>query len=196
MRVFAKSLLVLAAVVWASSAWATSVDVTQIAGPALPGAVPSDEITVEVSLDSGPELQRINNYFLSIGWSPTLSLSGVDPGSQWMPNFGMTEWWAHLSGNLAVDAYGLELNGYDPGGKTTYRVFSNDVLGTLVFHVMAEGEAIVTPYYGLGDIIGDDVYAAIPGVVMNSLVIATPEPTTTALLVLGMLGIAYAGRRR
>ena len=196
MRVFAKSLLVLAAVVWASSAWAISVDLTQIGGPALPGAVPSDEITLEVSLDSGPELQRVNNYFLSIGWSPTLSLSGVDPGSKWMPNFGFTEYWAHLSGNLAVDAYGLELNGYDPGGKIVYQVFSNEVLGTLVFHVIAPGEAIVTPYYGLGDVIADDTYTAIPGVIMNSLVIATPEPTTTALLVLGMLGIAYAGRRR
>jgi hypothetical protein len=195
MRVFAKSLLVLAAVVWASSAWAISVDVTQISGTA-PNALPSDEITVEISLDSGPEAQMVNFYFLSIGWSPALSLSGVDPGSQWMPNFGGAEWWAHLTGNLAVDAYGLELNGYDPGGKTTYRVFANDVLGTLVFHVIAPGEAIVTPYYGLGDIIGDDSYLAIPGVVMNSLVIATPEPTTTALLVLGMLGIAYAGRRR
>jgi hypothetical protein len=205
MRTFVKSLVVLATMLLAGTATAVSMDVI-IIGPAeyVPSsAVPSDMITVEISLDSGIEAQNVHAYFMSITWTgfvdgepDTLALAGVVAGSEWLPNFGESEFWAHLSGNLAVDAYGLELNGQDAGGKTNYRVFDNDVLGTLVFHVIAPGEAIVTPYYGLGDVILDEGYLAIPGVELNAAIIHTPEPAIGALALAAIATLGVLVRRR
>ena len=36
-----------------------------------------------------------------------------------------------------VDAYSLELNGYDPGGKLNYQIFAGDVIATLAPTVIA-----------------------------------------------------------
>lgn len=197
MRVFTKSLMVLALVAWAGMASAGSVDLTVIT----PGHVDSvsiygasDVVTMEVSLT---EL-NVNNYWATVQWESNISLTGVVAGSAWMPNFGFTEYWSHLGNNLTVDAEGLRLNGYDPGGKFNFQDFNGEVLGTLIFHLIdnGDGNAIVNTAFAAGDGVFDSSYAQIPGVVLNSVTLHTPEPTTAVLMGLGMLGIAYAGRRR
>jgi hypothetical protein len=92
-------LLTLATVVWAATASAGSIDLTVISDPVPDSGViflPSDSISIEVSLDSGGCC--VNNYSFHIQWSGYLSVSIVE-GSQWLPSFGGTAWWAHLSGN-------------------------------------------------------------------------------------------------
>jgi hypothetical protein len=198
MRRLSLLILMLAAVVWAGTATAGSIDLTVISDP-VPSPttifVPSDTITIEVSING--EGLKINNYFFTITWSDSFSLTGIDTGSQWMPNFGYSEYWAHLSGNLAVDAYGLELNGYDPGGKCNSQTFLDEVLATLIFHVIEPGgPASITAGFGLGDGVFDNYYTAIPGFGLGSVTINVPEPATLSLVGFGILGIAYARRRR
>jgi hypothetical protein len=191
-------LLMLTTMVWAGTASALSIDLTVINPGHIPSATiygPSDIVTVEVSMDS--EGLGVYGYFFHLQWSQSLSFSGFDPGSQWLPNFpapiaGFTDYWRHFPSNLVVDAYGLQLNGYTSLGSMT-QVFYDDVLSTLMFHVVAagDGSAVISPFFAPADGVYDQSYQPIPGVILNSVMLSVPEPATVLLVGLGILGVAY-----
>lgn len=198
MRIFSKALLILAAVAWAGTASAASISTVDIS-PAGPGAIhaPTDIVTVEVIMQS--EI-RISSYFFHVGYEAGLSVISAAPYGPYPYPTGSVNAWSYLAGNLSVDAYGLYLNAYASGGKSRPGTFTDVWITTLVFHVVdpGDGQLVVTPYFSpSGDVIGDaNNQDVAPLFALNSATIYTPEPTTALLFGLGLLGIAYAGRRR
>ena len=201
MRIFAKALLVLAAVVWAGTASAGTISAVNLTDGGDASSIihaPSDIIEVEIRMDSAGVV--VSSYFFHVGFEESLVLLSAAPYGPYPYPTGSPNAWAPLAGNLSVDAYGLYLNSYASGGKSRPGVFSDTWITTLVFHVAdtGDGELTVTPYFNPpADVIGDaDNNDIASQFALNSVSIHTPEPTTALLFGLGLLGIAYAGRRR
>ena len=177
MRKYAKALLlVFVALLYAGSA---SAYVTSVTGPSA-SVFPTDIVTVDVILDSQGEANY--GYLMNVYFDPAV-LSSV--GGTYHP--------------IAGEAYGsLYLYPDNWYITSTSWVASAPVLqsiATLVFHVMdVPGSTdtsitpVVTTMLGTG---GLDVGSAVVPLALH-----VPEPTTTMLMGLGLLGILYAGRRR
>jgi hypothetical protein len=86
---------------------------------------------------------------------------------------------------MAIDEYGLGLNGYHPGGKCgpSCAPFVDELLATLVFHVTeAGGEAFVTAgLFGPNDGAYDLYNQPVPGLEQVSVTIRTPDPQLPTL---------------
>ena len=176
MRKYAKALLlVFVALLYAGSAAAVNVSV---AGPM--SANESDVINVDVVLDSQGE--PIYGYLMNVYFDPAVLSS---QGGTYHP--------------LPLEAYG-SLYAYPDNWYITATHWTGAAplvqsVATLVFHVMnvtgstyTDIVPVVTTMLGTG---GLDVGASV-----TPLSIHVPEPTTTMLMGLGLLGILYAGRRR
>ena len=179
MRKYAKALLlVFVALLYAGSASAYVVEVT---GPS--GSVfPSDVITVDVILDT--EGAGVSTYWFDVYFDPTM-LSAADgtqhllPASDSSSLYESSDYWYITDIVFAgIAAPGVNMS-----------------IATLVFHVLdvpGSGPTSIVPVVqALADNLGAPV---VPTVI--PLALHVPEPTTTMLMGLGLLGILYAGRRR
>ena len=201
MRILAQTLLVLAAVVWAGTATAGSIDLTiindgHVDSQSFYGV--SDSVTIEVTMDSADVV--VSSYFFHVDFDNSeVSLSSVEPYGPYPYPYGSIIAWAPLAGNLEVDAYGLYLNSFATGGKSRPGVFTDTWITTMVFHVEAEGQDIlISPYFNPpGDVIGDvDNQDSKDQFALNWATIHTPEPTAAALMLAAIATLGFLGSRR
>jgi hypothetical protein len=200
MRLLIK-LLLTAGMVFAlsSQANAFSVDLVQTGGPATPN--PSDVISfnIEVTLLGGeattlvdPAIGLIGASFVGGTEAAYNFVGGVLLTPIGSPNTDI----GTINGGLA--AAGWEGSTLTPGGAPGPAVF---VLGTAVFHVNSttvalEFDAPTALGVPFGTVIGDGAFMEIQNSVSYGNFYSVPEPTTAGLMILGVVGLAVAGRRR
>jgi hypothetical protein len=184
MRRYTKALLLmLVALLYAGTAGAYSMSLDAAPGP----YGPSDTLTVDVMLDSeGAQMYGFVVYVVQ------------DPGV-FSPNFGASA----RHGLPGEDGGSLYLYASGDAWYISSTVFAGvpsaaQSVATLVFHVISDpGTSVIDINfdYGIyGGFAGEGATDVTGQVVLTSLHV--PEPTTTMLMGLGLLGILYAGRRR
>lgn len=189
MRYVRAILLMLVALAYAGTAGAYTIDVV---GPS--EAAPSDPITVDIMVDTeGNTWYGIQMYVTY----DTAVLSSVSATMNYAP--GMLPGYPYSSLYLY------------PGGGKFFIMQSvlapapafNGSIATLVFHVMdvpASTNTVIDANFTAGPygiMVGagaTDVTGIV--VITDGNLHVVPEPTTTMLMGLGLLGILYAGRRR
>jgi len=178
MRKYTKALLlVLVALLYAGSANAYEVSV---AGPDT--APESSVINVDVMLDT--EGLEFYGYIMSVYYDPAVLSS---QGGTYHP----------IAGESYGSLYAYPDNWYIASTSWVAQGPLAQSVATLVYHVMdvpsttiTEITPVVTSLMGFDGTDMSGSTAQIP------LSIHVPEPTTTMLMGLGLLGILYAGRRR
>jgi hypothetical protein len=176
MRRYAKALLLmLVALLYAGTAAAHTMTA---AGPT--SAAPTDIITVDIVMDN--EGANIYGYLTNVYFDPAVlsAVSGVQNLLGGEGSYGITEnpdnWYAQGTWWAAAGPF-------------------NASVMTLVFHVM---DVPATTYTDIVPV--TYIFDAGLGTIVTAtgvpLSIHVPEPTTTMLMGLGLLGILYAGRRR
>lgn len=178
MRRYTKALLlILVALIYAGTAGASQVYVT---GPAM--AMPTDVITTDVVLDDQGD--GVYGYLMRVYFEPAV-LSVVDATFHPLPISDSSSFYAYPDGWYITDI------------SFAVPVATNQSVATLVFHVM---DVPATTYTDIIPVLtslvitgGIDVASS---TAVSGLSIHVPEPTTTMLMGLGLLGILYAGRRR
>ena len=181
MRRHAKALLlILVALLYAGTAGAYSFQAT---GPT--EAAESDSITVNIVFDT--EGATTYGYIVQAYFDPAVlsAVSGVQNALGGEGSMGMTEnadnWYAQGTWWAAAGPF-------------------NGSMATLVFHVMSVTGSTITEISPIADpMFGSGVFDPVGTIVAATsipLSIHVPEPTTTMLMGLGLLGILYAGRRR
>jgi hypothetical protein len=179
MRRYTKALLlVLVALLYAGSANAYSVEVT---GPS--GALESAIIDVDVVLDS--EGQTLYGYVMQVYYDPMV-LSSV--GATYHPIAGES----YGSVYAYPDNWYIQSTSFVAGGPLSQSI------ATLVFHVMNVAGSTDTNIVPVVETMmgwdGSNFASSTAQIPLSIHVV--PEPTTTMLMGLGLLGILYAGRRR
>jgi hypothetical protein len=170
-------LLIFVALLYAGTAGAYSVTVT---GPA--SAMPTDVITTDVVLDT--EGEAMYGYLMRVYFNPAV-LSVVSDTFHPLPISDSSSFYAYPDGWYITDI------AFAGTGVV------NQSIATLVFHVMdvpATTYADIVPV--LTSLAGAGALEVAGITTINPLSIHVPEPTTTMLMGLGLLGILYAGRRR
>jgi hypothetical protein len=195
MRVIVKTMLVLAALVWAGTASAASITAIDRGGPESSVIYfPSDTVTVDIVMD-GSDVSAIASMFFHVDFTDNLSLG---PVTFFLPP---AVYWGEFAGNGTVDEKGLFISLVDLTDQGMV-IPPGQLIATMVFHVIeaGPGQAVVSPWFATGDAIGGSINDGFPNLTASftthAATIHTPEPTTAILLGLGMVGIAYAGRRR
>ena len=178
MRRYTKALLlVLVALLYAGSANAYMVSVT---GPG--SAAESDVINVDVMLDS--EGQTMYGYIMQVYYDPMI-----------LSSQGGT--FHEIAGSVYGSLYAYPDNWYISSTAWAAVGPVNQSIATLVFHVVnVPGSTLTEIAPVVGTLMGFDGSNMAGSTAVVPLSIHVPEPTTTMLMGLGLLGILYAGRRR
>ena len=182
--------LAIVALVFAGTASAFPYTVTAVQTNVCSGVgdscLPSDLVEVDIVVDTNGALTA--GYTMTIGYDPgVLSLvSAVPiapaglPQEYWYPS---TMLLTHMTWGAAVTVNAAVMN--------------------LVFHVMDVSASTITVVEPImraaqAEIFLDGGFMTVPAtqVTLTGASIHVPEPTTTMLMGLGLLGILYAGRRR
>jgi hypothetical protein len=205
MRRYTKAmLLMLVALLYAGTAGAVSITISEVGGGS-GGAgeyAPLDMLTVDVVLD--PEGVLITGYTMMVEFDATVlsPFSATNtPPAPWTPGF--------YSPYLYPNSYFPTANdGWYLGGATFTPTSAVVDIANLVFEVMdVPGSTYAGIAATLDDVVGGGAELFILGPLGAKLenmdvtrvplsVHVVPEPTTTMLMGLGLLGILYAGRRR
>jgi hypothetical protein len=202
MRRFTKAiLLILVALVYAGTAGAWTMSV----GPGgTMSVLPSDVISLEVVVNSDGATSYGEEFY--VVWDPTV-LSPDPIGSTInVPTTGMAYGFAYFTyySYLTPGMGAMFISNTTLGTP----VVQNDVIGTLVFHVMdvptstsavvqaTFTDPVLTDYFLPIWLDGAAVAVPVGSIATPGTTIHVPEPTTTMLMGLGLLGILYAGRRR
>jgi hypothetical protein len=180
MRRYAKALLLmLVALLYAGTA---SAYVTEVTGPA--SAFSSDSITVDVVLDSEGDVNY--GYLMNVFFDPAVLTQN---GGAYHPIAGENY------GSLYL--YPADSRWYITSTSFVAAPSVLQSISTLVFHVMdvpGSSDTVINPV--VTTMLGAGGFNVGSTVVPLSVHVTVPEPTTTMLMGLGLLGILYAGRRR
>jgi len=182
MRRYTKALLlVFVALLYAGSANAYMVSVT---GPT--AAYESDTISVELMMDT--EGAALYGYLMNVWYDPMVLSSTGGAVFHPLPGSDSSSFYAYPDGWYVTD---IVFAGIPAPGI-------NSSLATLVFHVMNVAGSTTTDIVPVVTTLSGTGGANFSGVttVVPLSIHVVPEPTTTMLMGLGLLGILYAGRRR
>jgi hypothetical protein len=191
MRRYTKALLLmLVALLYAGTASAHVISIMEGGDTVVSPLSASDMLTVDVMLDNeGAAFKAVAMY---VNWDPALLSASAGASVKYaVPGETGSSFYLYPSGD---NWYMGSRNFSSPIGPV------NQSLATLVFHVIqdvASTTELVIPSFDFGPFGGfvSDTDANITGQV-GLVALHVPEPTTTMLMGLGLLGILYAGRRR
>ena len=152
-------------------------------------------ITLTVTGSTNPVSEAASNFLVTLGVPGNVSFVSASAEQAYTPGmFGNLNWTVG-SGESAVNAGVYTVfdqtfgTGSAPFGNNFNGVDESTVTATALFTAGAPGAAAF-------DFAGDTNFFGISGVSSGVTVTIIPEPTTAALMGLGLFGLAMAGRRR
>jgi hypothetical protein len=195
-------LLMLVALLYAGTAGAISISIDEVSvGSGGPGVYNSTD-TLEVNVVIDPQGTLITGYTMMVEFDPTI-LSPVSatntPPAPWFAGYYSPYLYPNSYFPTAPSAWYI-------GGASFTPTSAVVAVANLVFHVMDVPGSTYTGIAATLDDVpgGTELFILGPaGVKLENADVArvplgihVPEPTTTMLMGLGLLGILYAGRRR
>lgn len=184
-----KSLLVLAALVWAGAASASTITVNVISEATYYEV--GDVIEVEVVIDTNENLANMFYYIAftdNVNFISQTTNTGDFPGASWTDQFAV---------DGTVGAGGVIASQQDVGAVGG--LFNGVIVSTLTFQVIddATATAMLTPAFTPGgDMSGNDFAPTTNLYDLNSVTVNLPEPTGLTGLVPGLAMLASLGRLR
>lgn len=178
-RMLQRSLLVLAALVWAGAASASTITVNVI--NEAPYYEAGDVIEAEVVIDTN---ENLANMFYYIAFTDNLNFisqttnTGNFPGASWTDQFAV---------DGTVGAGGVIASQQDVGAVGG--LFGGAIVSTLTFQVINEDDATATltpTFTPGGDMSGTDFVPTTDLYGLNSVTVHVPEPTVLTGLALGV----------
>jgi hypothetical protein len=188
-RMLGKSLLVLAALVWAGAASASTITVNVISEATYYEV--GDVIEVEVVIDTNENLANMFYYIAftdNVNFISQTTNTGDFPGASWTDQFAV---------DGTVGAGGVIASQQDVGAVGG--LFNGVIVSTLTFQVIddATATAMLTPAFTPGgDMSGNDFAPTTNLYDLNSVTVNLPEPTGLTGLVPGLAMLASLGRLR